>query len=129
MEFVLMLPNRKAKYYWIDFGLSACAVVLLILGKWIPAILMLLMALMGFLIRKKPYLHISEKGIKIRMVWNNFHSWNKLNSCMLKDGMLTLDFKSNKLFQEVVDQTSATAINEDAFNEFCKAKISYVSGR
>ena len=123
-----MLPNRKAKYYWIDAGLFICGAVLLLFSKWIPGILLLMMALMGFLIRRKPYLIFSDKGVKVHLVWVKRHKWNELNACMLKDGMLSLDFKNNRLFQEVITSDSQSGVNEAEFNAFCRRKISEASG-
>lgn len=128
MEYLLLLPNRKAKYYWIDAGLLLCALVFFFLARWLSGILMLLMAIMGFLIRKKPYLFFSDGGIRVRMVWVRNYSWTELNSCMLKDGMLTLDFKNNRLFQEVISSNSHSGINEADFNAFCIRKISEATG-
>lgn len=119
-----MLPNRKAKYYWIDAGLLICGTVLLVFSKWIPGILLLMMALMGFLIRRKPYLHFSDRGVKIHMLWVKHHAWSDFNACMLKDGMLSLDFKNNRLFQEVISPNSQSGVNEADFNAFCIRKIS-----
>ena len=45
------------------------------------------------------------------------------SNVILKDSVLTLDFKNNKFFQVEID--SATA-NEDAFNTFAKAQLAKV---
>jgi hypothetical protein len=45
--------------------------------------------------------------------------WSELQSVILKDGLLTLDFKNNRLFQkQVIDDESPDA-NEDEFNAYC----------
>lgn len=50
-------------------------------------------------------------------------NWNQLNNVVLKDGMITVDFKSNRLFQyPIVD--SDWDINEEEFNRFCNQNIS-----
>ena len=45
-----------------------------------------------------------------------------LNNVILKDDLLTLDFKNNRLLQLLVTSTE-TDINEKEFNEFCKVKL------
>lgn len=44
--------------------------------------------------------------------------WNDLNNIILKDGLLTIDLKNNKIIQQLVDE-SANTIKEPEFNKFC----------
>ncbi len=48
--------------------------------------------------------------------------WNDLNNAILKDGILTIDFKNNKIIQQQIDELSAS-INEKEFNDFCKQQL------
>ena len=48
--------------------------------------------------------------------------WNMLNNIMIKDNLLTIDFKNNKLIQQPVDNINSL-INEIEFNEFCKQQL------
>ncbi|HUS03183.1 MAG TPA: hypothetical protein VMY77_15700 [Chitinophagaceae bacterium] len=48
------------------------------------------------------------------------YQWDEFSNVMLKDNILTLDFKNNKLLQaEIVNKN----INEDAFNTFAKEQL------
>jgi len=48
--------------------------------------------------------------------------WNSVSNIILKDGILTIDFKNNKLMQaKVVD--SWTKIEEQSLNQFCYDQI------
>lgn len=55
--------------------------------------------------------------IKRRFAWSDF------NNIMLKDDLLTMDFKNNKVFQRptIEDDPDAT---EDEFNEYCAKQLS-----
>jgi hypothetical protein len=56
------------------------------------------------------------------LVRKRFH-WNDLNNVILKDGLLTLDFRNNKLFQkETLDDDEPDA-EEDEFNDYCKQQM------
>lgn len=47
--------------------------------------------------------------------------WNELQNIILKDGILTIDFKNNKLLQnEVADDEN---IDEKKINEFCREQL------
>ena len=48
--------------------------------------------------------------------------WTELQNIVLKDGILTIDFRNNKLIQQDLDEE--VAVNEKEFNEFCKQQLS-----
>jgi len=48
--------------------------------------------------------------------------WNELQNIVLKDGILTIDFRNNKLIQQDLDEE--VTVNEKEFNEFCKQQLS-----
>lgn len=48
--------------------------------------------------------------------------WIQLNNCMIKDGLLTIDFKTDKVIQQMIDETK-TLVNEQEFNDFCKQQL------
>jgi hypothetical protein len=48
--------------------------------------------------------------------------WEKLSNVILKDGLLTIDFKNNKIIQQQVDEEK-TMVDEKDFNEFCRQQL------
>ena len=48
------------------------------------------------------------------------YKWDQFSNVILKDNVLTLDFKNNKLFQSEIE---ATNVNENAFNTFAKEQL------
>lgn len=74
---------------------------------------------------------VSERELKIIIqhdfiVYPSFPlkkiNWENLNNCLLKDGLLTIDFKNNKIIQQMIDD-KGTTINEKEFNEFCQQQL------
>jgi len=63
---------------------------------------------------------------ELEIVQNSFpkkrHAWNDINNVILKDGLLTIDFKNNQLIQKEVD-AEVTEQVEREFNEFAKEQI------
>ena len=53
--------------------------------------------------------------------------WKELNNTIMKDGLLTIDFRNNKIIQQVIDE-NRTAINEKEFNEFCSQQLRSAAG-
>jgi hypothetical protein len=61
----------------------------------------------------------SDEGVHLARVFKTIiFPWPTLDNVILKDDLLTIDFKTNKIVQvEIADQN--TAIDETAFNQFC----------
>ena len=60
----------------------------------------------------------TEKQIVFNSLIKKRYTWQDFNNVVLKDNVLTLDFKSNKLFQkETIDEDGEA--DEDEFNSFC----------
>ena len=48
--------------------------------------------------------------------------WEELSNVILKDRILTIDFKNDKLIQQLIDEKN-TQIDEKEFNDFCKQQL------
>jgi hypothetical protein len=61
------------------------------------------------------------------VVMNSFpkkrYQWSELNNVVLKDGLLTIDFKNNKLIQRIVDSEVDLKV-EGEFNQWVSKLIS-----
>jgi multisubunit Na+/H+ antiporter MnhB subunit len=67
-----------------------------------------------------------------RVVINNIvrqrYDWSAFNNVVLKDGLLTLDFKNNRLLQkEVADDDEEDDADEEEFNAFCRGRLGTVA--
>jgi hypothetical protein len=62
-------------------------------------------------------------GVVINSLFKKKFPWILFQSVILKDGLLTLDFRDNKLIQkEVLDDDEPDA-PEDEFNDYCRSKL------
>jgi hypothetical protein len=50
------------------------------------------------------------------------HGWNAFQNIVLKDGLLTLDYKNNSLFQKQIE-SAVTKDIETAFNLYCQERL------
>lgn len=83
------------------------------------ALVLVLVAITSSLLDKKPLIIVDASGVSIqRALGIKNYPWNQFNNIILKDNLLTLDFKNNQLLQLEPDSTAT--INEQAFNDFCK---------
>jgi len=68
----------------------------------------------------------SNDMVVINTLFKKKIPWSDFNNVMLKDGLLTLDFKNNKLFQkEALDDDDVDA-DEDEFNDYCREQLKIV---
>lgn len=47
--------------------------------------------------------------------------WSELNNIILKDGLLTIDFKNNKIIQQLIDEKNT--VDEMEFNQYCRGQL------
>ena len=60
------------------------------------------------------------------IVFNSFPKrklqWNDVNNVLIKDGLITIDQKNNKLFQKEINEGVSMQV-ENEFNDFCRSKL------
>lgn len=102
--------------------LSLAAVILFVATRSIPfAAILMLYGLLVKKIYKNPLVTVNTKGISItKMLGNPIHEWSEFNNIILKDSLLTLDFKNNKLLQLNIRENN---VDENCFNIFCSGYI------
>jgi hypothetical protein len=65
---------------------------------------------------------VAQTGITYPSFPKKTYAWNDFNNVILKDGLLTIDFKDNKLIQQVIERNAAP-VDEKEFNEFCSGVL------
>jgi len=117
-----------AVYYNSALFIAAIAWVTMPYLSW----LFLPFALLGLFERqaKMPLeVGFTEKEIAINTLIRKRYQWSDFNNIILKDDLLTLDFKNNRLLQrETIDEEGDA--EEDEFNVYCRERLhaSVVSG-
>jgi hypothetical protein len=64
-----------------------------------------------------------SEGVVFNSLFKKKFSWDLFVSVILKDGLLTLDFKNNKLIQKEVMDDDEPDAPEDEFNDYCRRKL------
>ena len=81
----------------------------------------ILYALAGLLEKQVKFpqeIGFSEDNISFNTFPNKVLRWNEINNALIKDGLITIDQKNNKLFQKEIEG-EITADIEKEFNDFC----------
>lgn len=87
---------------------------------WIAAVNAALYMLYLYATRKFEVI-VSEDKITYPSFPKRRISWNELQNVIMKDGILTIDFKNNKLLQ--AETEGEDSFNEKKFNEFCSGQL------
>lgn len=94
----------------------------LVMDKYLVASLLICFAIIGKFAREKLKVAFGRIDILYPSFPPKKIKWSTVTNVVLKDDVLTIDLKNNKLVQVVINRTE-TVINETAFNEFCKNQI------
>jgi len=93
----------------------------LLLHYWWMALAVIIVAILYSISLRDLIVSVNPKQITYPSFPKKTFGWNDLNNIILKDGLLTIDFKNNKLAQaEVINGENDYALNEQEFNDFCR---------
>ena len=120
-NFYQQQKKGKTVYYSSALFITAIGWVTMPYLSW----LFLPFALMGMFERqaKMPLeVGFTDTEIAINTIIRKKYKWTDFNNIILKDDLLTLDFKSNRLLQrETIDEEGDA--EEDEFNAYCQEKL------
>jgi hypothetical protein len=122
-SYTIYLPNRKAKTYWVDIIFILFGIFWLIIGKYGLGGILVIMASIGFYANRKRGVVFTREHILYPSFPQRTYTWNEVANVILKDNVLTIDLRNNKLKQTIIDKKSAGTLDEGQFNAFCQAQL------
>ncbi|MEO6613447.1 MAG: hypothetical protein ABIT05_15735 [Chitinophagaceae bacterium] len=126
-HFLVSIKNNTGQPYKM-FAQYTITMTWLQMGAWWPAILCFVLGTL-YVVAKRPLLvHILEEKIIYPAYPKKNIDWTELNTILLKDGLLTIDFKNNRFIQHAIDE-KANTVNEQEFNEFCRQQMIAIGNR
>ncbi len=113
--------KQNPGYFFDEFVFFIPAMCWFGLHNYLLMIVLILMGLLyRFSLQKLKFIFTSEKVMRTNFPKKEF-DWNQFSNVILKDNILTLDFKNNKLIQAEIEKTQQ--LNEERFNEFALSQI------
>ena len=113
--------KKKTAYYGPALFIAAIGWVTMPFLAW----LFIPFALMGLFEKQaKAPLEIgfTDQQVVINTLFRRKYQWKDFNNVLLKDDLLTLDFKNNQLLQcETIDEEGDA--EEDEFNQYCEIQL------
>lgn len=92
-------------------------------GLWWLAFPLLILAFIEKPAKADLEIGFSTKRIVMNSLVRRAFEWEELNNVMLKDDLLTMDFKNNKIIQRQTIEDDPDA-SEDEFNKWCAEQLS-----
>jgi hypothetical protein len=122
-----LFERRKVEIvsYRISFFIAALGFILLPEKSFFTILLAVLYIIPLFLERQIKFpeeIGFDDEGITINTFYKKYFPWSLINNVVLKDGLLTIDYKDNKLFQKEIEE-QVSPVLESEFNEFCRLKL------
>jgi predicted membrane protein len=113
--------NYIKKYLFV-FASVSTGLYWLLMGFWWIGLILLLLSLFYTLSKKDYKVKVNSDNISYPSFPKRLINWNELNNAVLKDGLLTIDFKNNRIIQHYID-TRRKMIDQKEFNEFCTQQL------
>lgn len=94
--------------------------------QWV-GLIYLLMAFLERYALLSPEIGFSRDHIRFNGWPEKKYAWSEFSNIMLKDGIITMDFRNNKLFQKETDDSADPDYDgsEDEFNQFCRDQLTH----
>jgi len=112
---------RSANFLGSGF-LWAIAGAALLLTWWI-ALLVIIIAVMQLFVKKQYEITVSVQSIEIKTQPLKNIDWQALQNLVVKDELLTIDYKNNKIFQAEIIPARSNIGSEADFNDFCRLQL------
>jgi len=132
--FALFVIQHFAKKRGKDFSAEGGSILIIIavylsFQYWWPAAVMVILAILYIISIRQFILSVNASHIIFPSFPKRTIQWNELNNVMMKDGLLTLDFKNNKLIQVFINKDrNDHDVDESDFNDFCRRQLNVTSG-
>jgi hypothetical protein len=107
-EIVFLTAAPGIFFYWI------------FTGYWGIGLIMLSLFGLYLVSKRKLIVNVEHDKIIYPAFPKRTITWDELNNVILKDGLLTIDFKNDKLIQAAIINTET---NEKDFNDFCNLQL------
>lgn len=116
------LRNKRKVYYSRALLIAALVWMKMPYFQWLSFVFIIL-ALLEYQAKYAVEIGFSDQEVVINTLIKKRFSWNQFSNIILKDGLLTMDFHSNKLLQREVEEDEEDDADEEEFNHYCKSRL------
>ena len=117
----LPFQKKKFKVFTSICFLLMAAVWFMLSSFWLGGA-MILLAFLDFIARRNMVVIVMKEGIEYPSFPKKTIQWDQLNHIILKDSIITIDFKSGHLLQSEIE-AACDGIDEKEFTDFCREQM------
>lgn len=113
-------------YYRLGFSIAVIGWLTLFgISKWagVIAVFYIIAAFLERQVKFPEEIGVDASGITFNSFPKKHYEWKEINNLVLKDDIVTVDYKNNKIFQKEIE-SEVSAETEEEFNTFCRSKLS-----
>lgn len=123
---IIATKKDRIPYYRIGFSIAVIGwLTLFSVSKWaiVIAVFYLIAAFLERQVKFPEEIGVDKSGVTFNSFPKKHHSWSELNNLLIKDNMITIDYKNNKIYQKEIEFDVSDDI-ENEFNQFCSQQLS-----
>jgi len=110
--------RRKKSSNALLLGMTFQTMAWVFTGPWFMGVVLLVLEVLHQIASLKKTLKVSKAGIWTSFPWPSMRNWKQVEFIILKDGMLTIEYRNGRVLQQPIEKDSAA--READFNEFCQ---------
>lgn len=114
--------NRNMRDTIFLFAAISIAFYWALMGYWWFSLVLVLLFFLYWVSKRKLLVTILTDKIIYPSFPKRIIHWDELSNMMLKDGLLTIDFNSNKIIQQLIEN-EGDSTDEKEFNDFCNRQL------
>ena len=122
LQYFLVRTKQHKEYFYLSAGLSLSFITWVQMGNVWASIICVVLMLLYVIATNQVTIHFNNNEIVYSTIPKKIISWHQLSNVILKDGLLTIDFRSNKIMQAEIMDIDGN-IDEKDFNEFCSQRL------
>lgn len=107
----------------VEILMIICSLTWVFTSNYLPGVLLFLFSLSGLISPRKKIIHFSSDGIRYPSFPVKQLSWKEVDFVILKDDVLTIEMKNNRLMQFTLEKHVAAGLDPDEFNNFCREQL------
>ena len=116
--YLVKIYSSRLKSFRIEIAFIVFALIWFMIGYYLMALLLLFFAIFGFYTNKKLIIHFKKEGILYPSFPPKTLLWTSVDFVLLKDGILSIEMKDNRLMQFTLDESTVNEIDSFSFNNF-----------
>ena len=120
--YLIKTYTQQLQTFRIEIAFIMLAVLWYLSGNGWLGLPLLVFALLGFYTNKRSVITFSKEGILYPSFPSRLFKWPEVDFVLLKDGILTIELRNNRVLQFTLSKKEAEKLDERGLNDFCSTQ-------